>query len=176
MYHDDTWARILELMGARAKKRALLETEDDSGVDSDRTGLFTTGIVATSEGRQIAVFFTGRKHAGENLLDVLKHWDKLTLFLREPGAPLDNNICERALKKSIQHRKNALFYRTCNGARVGDLFMSLIYTCELCGANAFTYLTELQRHAEQVSANPAAWMPWNYQATIDTGQLAAAVS
>lgn len=31
----------------------------------------------------------------------------LTLFLRQEGAPLDNNICERALKKSILHRKTA---------------------------------------------------------------------
>jgi transposase len=41
---------------------------------------------------------------------MLKHWDPLTLFLRQPGAPLDNNLCERALKKAILHRKNALFY------------------------------------------------------------------
>jgi transposase len=63
---------------------------------------------------------------------MLKHWEKLTLFLRHPGPPLDNNICERALKKAILHRKNALFYKTVNGAHVGDVFMSLIYTCELC--------------------------------------------
>src|SRR5262249_42323200 len=61
----------------------------------------------------------------------LKHWEELTLFLRQAGAPLDNNVCERALKKAILHRKNALFYKTRNGARVGDLFMSLIYTCQL---------------------------------------------
>src|SRR5262245_13692351 len=54
---------------------------------------------------------------------VLRHWEKLTLFLRQAGAPLDNNLCERALKKAILHRKNAPFYRTENGARVGDLFM-----------------------------------------------------
>jgi len=35
---------------------------------------------------------------------LLKYWDRLTLFLRQPGAPLDNNVCERALKKSILHR------------------------------------------------------------------------
>jgi hypothetical protein len=55
----------------------------------------------------------------------------LTLFLRQPGAPLDNNICERALKMAILHRKNSLSYKTQNGARVGDLFMSLIHTCRL---------------------------------------------
>jgi transposase len=93
---------------------------------------------------------------------MLRHWDKLTLFLRQAGAPLDNNIAERALKKAILHRKNALFYKTENGARVGDLFMSLIYTCQLNDANPFDYLTQLQRHSDQVAAQPVLWMPWNY--------------
>jgi len=97
---------------------------------------------------------------------MLKHWGKLTLFLRVAGAPLDNNICERALKKAILHRKNAMFYKTTNGAHVGDVFMSLIYTCQLCGANPFDYLSELQRHADQLASNPEHWMPWNYQATL----------
>jgi transposase len=97
---------------------------------------------------------------------MLRHWEKLTLFLRQAGAPLDNNICERALKKAILHRKNALFYRTPNGARVGDLFMSLIYTCQLNEANPFDYLTELQRHADAVAAHPELWMPWNYRAAL----------
>jgi transposase len=94
---------------------------------------------------------------------MVKHWEKLTLFLRQAGAPLDNNLCERALKKAILHRKNALFYKTRNGARVGDLFMSLIYTCQLNQANPFDYLTELQRHAEALEACPERWMPWNYR-------------
>jgi transposase len=192
--------------------------------DAERTGIFTSGVVSTKEGRRIALFFTGRQHAGENLADVLRrrarglptpmqmcdaltrnlpkdlkvilgtcnahnrrkytevvenfpaecryvletlakvykndeiardeklspeerlrfhqdksgplmadldrwlvdqiegrkveensglgdailysleHWGKLTLFLREPGAPLDNNTCETALKKAIVHR------------------------------------------------------------------------
>lgn len=36
------------------------------------------------------------------------------------------------MKKAILHSKNALFYKTHRGAHVGDLFMSLIHTCELC--------------------------------------------
>jgi hypothetical protein len=95
---------------------------------------------------------------------MLRHWDKLTLFLRQAGAPLDNNVCERALKKAILHRKNALFYKTQNGARVGDLFMSLIYTCQLNEVNPFDYLTQLQLHTEQLAASPELWMPWNYRA------------
>jgi len=97
---------------------------------------------------------------------MLKHWDRLTLFLREPGAPLDNNICEQALKKAILHRKNALFYKTDNGARVGDLYMSLIHTCQLNRVNPFDYLTALARHAEAAARSPACWMPWNYRQSL----------
>jgi len=282
LHNDDTTVKILELMGERAKAAPV-----DASDQPDRTGLFTTGVVATSEGRRIALFFSGRKHAGENLRDVLlrratdlpppiqmcdalsrnrppeletilanclaharrqfvdvnehfptecrhvleslqvvyhndqlareqqmtaeerlqfhqqvsgptmadlrewlkrqseqrlvepnsglgtainylrKHWEKLTLFLRVAGAPLDNNICERALKKVILHRKNALFFKTKHGAAVGDLYLSLIHTCELNGGNPFEYLTALQRHAAAVAAAPGEWMPWNYRERLE---------
>jgi hypothetical protein len=278
LHNDDTTMTILEL-GSDTRQEAEAEAEE---LEGKRTGIFTSGIVSIGEGRRIALFMTGRKHAGENLADVLahraaelsapiqmcdalsrnttgafativasciaharrryvevaghfpdecryvletlgevyrsdaearaagltaderlarhqaesaprmqaledwmhaqidahrvepnsglgeaiqymrKHWEKLTLFLRVAGAPLDNNTCERALKKAILHRKNALFYKTCNGARVGDLFMSLIHTAELCEVNPFDYLVALQRHAVAVADSPARWMPWNY--------------
>src|SRR5947207_1431445 len=92
---------------------------------------------------------------GKAITYLLRHWKGLTAFLREAGAPLDNNLCERALKRAVLHRKNALFYRTLHGAEAGDLFMSLIHTCELAGANPFDYLTQLQRHASELAANPS---------------------
>ncbi len=86
---------------------------------------------------------------------------------REPGAPIDNNICERALKKAILHRKNAYFYKTENGARVGDLYMSFIHTCELNGVNPFDFLTELQKHAAEIPSSPERWLPWNFRDALD---------
>jgi transposase len=290
VYNDDTTVKILDLMGKRAQQKASTGNGSEDSTDQDgpsRTGLFTSGVVSTQRGRKIALFFSGRKHAGENLTDVLaeraqalappiqmcdalsrnlpaeletivanclahgrrrfvdvaehfpeqcrhvlqalkviyqndavarkrelspkerlrfhqaqsgsimedlhtwlkrqlddrlvepnsvlgeaitymlKHWEKLTLFLRKPGAPLDNNICERALKKAILHRKNSLFFRSEKGAHTSDVLMSLIYTCELCGANPFDYLTELQRHAKELASAPQNWMPWNYRETLE---------
>jgi transposase len=109
---------------------------------------------------------------GKAIQYLLRHWPELTLFLRQAGAPLDNNLCERALKKAILHRKNALFYRTANGAKVGDLFMSLIHTAELSGVNPFDYLTELLRQPD-LKTKPAQWMPWNYRATLVDSGIAA---
>lgn len=282
VHNDDTYVRILELMG---KRRATL-LRNGALPNPERTGLFTTGIVAIAEGRTIALFFTGRKHAGENLTALLHHrdpglgppilmcdaldrnrpsghevvegncgsharrhfvdqvenfptecryllemlgkvfkvdelcrtlglsdeerlrrhqqdsgplmadlkawmqvqfdekqvepnsglgdamnymlkrWGKFTLFLRVPGAPLHNNIVERALKKAIRHRKNSLFYRSQRGATVGDVYMSLIHTTELDGGNALDYLTELMRHPKAVAENPRAWLPWNYREAL----------
>lgn len=274
LHNDDTSMRVLRM-----------EREPSD----ERTGVFTSGIVSTGQGRNVALYFTGRQHAGENLADVLRrrvaeqpspiqmcdalsrnvpklsagveillanclahsrrqfvevagnfpeecryvlemlgrvygndaearehgltaeqrlelhqqrsapvleelhawlerqfaehrtepnsglgkaityllrHWRPLTLFLREAGAPLDNNIVERALKRAVLHRKNALFYRTLNGAAIGDLFMSLIHTCQLCDANSFEYLIELQRHAAELAVSAVNWMPWNYRDTL----------
>ncbi len=103
---------------------------------------------------------------GKAIKYMRKHWRKLVRFLYVAGAPISNNLCERILKKAIIHRKNSLFYKTENGARVGDIYMSLIATCQLAGVNPFEYLTELQRHAERVKASPGEWLPWNYRAAI----------
>jgi transposase len=279
LHNDDTTMKILSLM--RDKNRE--GTEEGS----ERTGVFTSGIIATGTGQKVALFFTGHRHAGENLAEVLqrrasqlgppiqmcdalsrnlpkdfevllahciaharrkfvevapnfpeecryvletlsevyrndaqareegmsaeerlrfhqdksaplmasfkqwlteqieehkvepnsglgeaiayftKHFDKLTLFLHVTGAPLDNNLCERALKKAILHRKASLFYKTENGARVGDLYMSLIYTCQLSKTNPFDYLTELQQHHQELMQQPQDWMPWNYRQTLE---------
>lgn len=100
---------------------------------------------------------------GEAIEYMLGHWVQLTRFLHEPGAPLDNNLCERMLKTAILHRKNSLSYKTQRGAKVGDTFMSLIQTCRLNRANPFDYFQALVRHATEVRANPGAWLPWNYR-------------
>jgi transposase len=99
---------------------------------------------------------------GQAIGYMLKHWEPLTLFLRQAGAPLDNNRCEQALKMAILHRKNSLSYKTLNGAQTGDLFMSLIHTCRLNRVNPFAYLLAITAHAKEVKAHPSAWLPWNY--------------
>jgi hypothetical protein len=103
---------------------------------------------------------------GKAIIYMRKHWKELTLFLREPGAPLDNTAAERIVKRAIMHRKNSLFYRTLQGAQVGDAFMSLIHTAELAGVEPFDYLMKLLRHAKAVKQNPGDWMPWNYHLAL----------
>jgi len=103
---------------------------------------------------------------GQAIAYMRKHWEPLTLFLHEIGAPLDNNICERALKRAVLHRKNSMFYKTQKGARVGDCFMSLIHTAELNEVNPFDYLVETLKNVALAEENPEEWMPWNYRKTL----------
>jgi hypothetical protein len=278
VHNDDTYVRILELMGKRRTKLIAA-----GGLDlPDRTGLFTTAIVARTAAGPIALFASGRQHAGENLADLLdrrdpalappvqmcdgldrnlpdehavvlanclahgrRHvvdevgnhpelcehllddigkvfandaicrkdgvtgqarlafhqresgpvmdglrtwiealftdrrvepnsglggalrylltrWAELTLFLRVADAPIDNNITERALKHAIRQRRASLFYRSKNGALVGDVYTALIVTTLLHRGDPFRYLTALFTNYKAVADAPADWLPWNY--------------
>lgn len=97
---------------------------------------------------------------------MLDRWDRLTMFLTTPGAPLDNNPAERLVKTAITHRKNSMFYKTENGAAVGDCIMSLCQTCIANDENPFEYLITLQKNSKHVAKNPKLWLPWNYRNTL----------
>jgi hypothetical protein len=99
---------------------------------------------------------------GKALAYLVDHWSTLTRFLQEPGAPLDNNTAERALKLAIRQRKNSLFYATEHSAYIASVLTSVIATCVQAGVNALEYLVAVQEHRQEVFAHPGAWLPWNY--------------
>lgn len=103
---------------------------------------------------------------GKAIKYMQKHWAKLTRFLTVAGAPIDNNLVERALKIAIRNRKSALFYRTVYSAGIGGMLTSLIYTCHLAKQNPHHYLIALQKHQFKIMAHPQHWLPWNYQGTM----------
>lgn len=103
---------------------------------------------------------------GKAIAYMLEHWDTLTRVVTEPGAPLDNNVAERALKLAIRQRKNSLFYATAHSATIASILTSVIATCVQAGVNALDYLVTVQEHRHEVFANPGAWLPWTYQAAL----------
>jgi hypothetical protein len=103
---------------------------------------------------------------GKAIAYMVDHWESLTRFLHELGAPLENNIAERALKVAIRQRKNSLFYATEHSAYIASILTSVIATCVQAGVNALEYLVAVQEHRHQVFANPSAWLPWNYEAAL----------
>jgi transposase len=103
---------------------------------------------------------------GKAFAYLLTHWQTLTRFLEVPGAPLENNTAERALKLAIRQRKNSLFYATDYSAYIASMLTSLIATCLHAGVNALAYLVALQEHRPAVFGDPAAWLPWNYHTNL----------
>lgn len=95
-----------------------------------------------------------------------RHWEGLTLFLRKVDAPLDNNILEQSLKIPIRLRKNSLIHRTCHGAHIASILMSIVQTCRLCKVNPVDYLTVLQENKPFVFKDPGDWLPWCYKETL----------
>ena len=99
------------------------------------------------------------------------HFETLSRFLQVPGAPLENNVAERALKLFIRQRKNSLFYKTEHSAYIASVLTSLIATCLHAGVNAVDYLVALQEHRSEVFADPGAWLPWAYQESRSPPQV-----
>jgi len=111
---------------------------------------------------------------GEAIQYLIKHWSGLTRFLTVASAPLDNNICEAALKLMIRIRKNSMFFKSEFGALVGSVLVSLIYTAALSNENPKEYLIALQQYPQQVSQSPQDWLPWNYREPLCLLENAAA--
>ena len=103
---------------------------------------------------------------GKALNYLRAHWSELTQFLRVSGAPIDNNIVERALKLMIRQRRNSLFFASAYSARVASVLSSVIATAMKAGVNVLEYLVALQQHRHEVMQHPAQWLPWNYRANL----------
>ena len=164
-------AHILEVLGAVYKHDAearekKLSPKERLQYHQERSGPLMAQLESWLQAQFTEKKVEENSTLGKAIKYMQKHWSKLTLFLRREGAPLDNNICERLLKKAILHRKNSLFYKTENGAKVGDQFMSLIHTAELSQVNPFEYLVALLRHADAVAAAAGDGLPWTYAATL----------
>src|SRR5262249_26679607 len=91
LHNDDTTVKILELMG-RSRQEARAGAQGEGSEADERSGLFTSGVVALRDGRRVALFFSGRRHAGENLAEVLK--------LRAAGLPPPIQMCD-ALSRNL---------------------------------------------------------------------------
>jgi hypothetical protein len=100
---------------------------------------------------------------GKAIAYLENHKKELTKFLSIPGALIDNNITERALKPMVLNKKNALFYKTDLGAFVGDICTSVIRTCINNDINPLHYMTCVHKNKDAVKKCPEKWLPWNYQ-------------
>ena len=163
VYHNDNEARRLGL-----------SPEQRLAWHQEHSGPIMTALLSWMKTEVAELRIEPNSDLGSVVRYMERHWSELTLFLRVAGAPLDNNVCERILKRAILHRKNSLFFRTQRGAVVADICMSLIQTADMAKKNPLHYLTTLIEHHEQVAATPGDWLPWNYEQTLAELQAAAA--
>jgi transposase len=112
LHNDDTTMRIVSLMPERNGGEPEADGGDEQEPSSQRKGVFTTGILSVFNGRRIALFFTGRKHGGENLRDVLKH--------RPPSLPKPIQMCD-ALSRNIPKEFKTVLANCTAHARRGFL-------------------------------------------------------
>jgi transposase len=103
---------------------------------------------------------------GQAIVYMPTPWETRTRFVSVAGAPLDNNVVERALKLLIRQRQHSLFSKTAYSASIARVLTSLIATCLDAGVNVLDSLVALQEHRAEVFADPAAWLPWTYQASL----------
>jgi hypothetical protein len=155
VYHHDDLAREQNL-----------GPEERMAFHQERSGPLMEELKAWCEEQLAEKKVEPNSGLGKAINYMLKRWPELTRFLHIPGAPLDNNIVERALKLAVLFRKNCYFFKTLHGAHVGDVFMSLIHTCQLAGENPFEYLTALLKNGAKIANAPGQWLPWNYRVTL----------
>ena len=103
---------------------------------------------------------------GKAIASMQGHWATLPRCVSGEHAPLDNHLVERALKRCIRQRKNALCSKTASSASMASGLTSLRATCLHAGVHALDDLVALQAHRAAVCAKPAAWMPWTSQARL----------
>jgi transposase len=82
---------------------------------------------------------------GKALHYLSSQWPKLTRFIENGDWPIDNNLCENAIRPFVVGRRNWLFCDTVAGARASANLYSLIETCKANGIETYTYLVELFR-------------------------------
>jgi transposase len=82
---------------------------------------------------------------------LLNHWPGLTVFVKNPDVPLDNNGCERDLRQLVQGRKNHYGSGSNRGLMTSAVLYSLIQTCLKLGVDPELYLVEAVRRGR---ANP----------------------
>jgi hypothetical protein len=111
-YHDDTHMKVLSLLAENPTHSA------DGLKAKERTGIFTTGILAQVGDRRIALFFTGHKHAGENLESVLEQ--------RPEGLPIpiqmSDGLPANRLKRAQTQQANCNAHSRRKFVEVGDAF------------------------------------------------------
>ncbi len=91
---------------------------------------------------------------------ILKHFDKLTAYLRDPRLEATNNLRERLLRTEKLIEKSSLFRRTIEGRAVLDILRTILQTAVAAGVPAQEYLIDVMRaDPKEVAEHPERFTP-----------------
>ncbi len=99
---------------------------------------------------------------GKALHYLSAQWPKLTRYVENGTWPIDNNLCENAIRPFVVGRRNWLFADTVAGANASANLYSLVETCKANGIDPYAYLVSLFRklpHAHSAD-DFEALLPW----------------
>lgn len=101
---------------------------------------------------------------GKALHYLSSQWPKLTRFVENGDWPIDNNLCENAIRPFVVGRRNWLFCDTVAGAQSSANLYSLIETCKANGIEPYNYLVVLFRQLPLAKSveDLEALLPWHF--------------
>ncbi len=79
--HDDTHVKILDVM-----------RDNKLNPDKERTGMYTTCIKGTADGHPVCLYYTGTRHGGENVSQLLSKRDTSLPPIRQMCDALAANV------------------------------------------------------------------------------------
>nr|WP_246535065.1 transposase [Methylomonas paludis] len=106
---------------------------------------------------------------GKALHYLSSQWPKLTRFVENGDWPINNNLCENAIRPFVVGRRNWLFCDTVAGAHASANLYSLIETCKANSIDPYTYLVDLfkkiplAKNAEDFEV----LLPWNLSPSVN---------
>ena len=99
---------------------------------------------------------------GKALHYLSAQWPKLIRYVENGAWPIDNNICENAIRPFVVGRRNWLFADTVAGANASANLYSLVETCKANGIDPYVYLVSLLRNlpAAKTADDFEVLLPW----------------
>ena len=99
---------------------------------------------------------------GKALHYLSAQWPKLIRYADNGLWPIDNNLCENAIRPFVIGRRNWLFADTVAGAHASANLYSIIETCKANGIDPYAYLVSLFRKlpATQTVDDFERLLPW----------------
>ncbi len=110
--------------------------------------------------RDLVKVWTKATPLGVGARYIIKHFDELTAYLRDPRLEATNNLRERLLRTEKLIEKSSMFRQTIEGRAVLDILRTILQTAVAAGVPAQEYLVDVMRaDPDEVAEQPERYTP-----------------